>query len=93
MIPKYYEFLNSVKILSGDKALENIPYELKQFNASKPIILSDAMLQKIGTVDIVIKAIGDQLDTSTVFVDIPPDSSYKVVNAIRKFIRKTIAIP
>jgi alcohol dehydrogenase len=84
MIPKYYEFLNSVKILSGDKALENIPYELKQFNASKPIILSDAMLQKIGTVDIVIKAIGDQLDTSTVFVDIPPDSSYKVVNAIRE---------
>ena len=35
MIPSYYEFQNSAKILSGKFALENIPNELKGFNAKK----------------------------------------------------------
>lgn len=84
MIPKYYEFLNSAKILSGEKALENIPYELKLFKAKKPIILSDEILKKIGTVDKVLTAINNELDTSVIFTDIPADSSVKVVNEIRK---------
>ncbi len=48
MIPSYYEFINSVKILSGKNALENIPRELRSFNARKPILLTDKMLVKIG---------------------------------------------
>ncbi len=84
MIPKYYEFLNSVKILSGAKALENIPYEMKMFGVKRPIILSDAILQKIGAIDKVITAINGELDTSVIFTDIPADSSDKVVNEIRK---------
>ena len=35
MIPKYYEFQNSAKILSGEFALENIPKELSMLNAKK----------------------------------------------------------
>lgn len=84
MIPKYYEFLNSVKILSGAKALENIPYELKMFKVKKPIILSDGILQKIGAIDKVITAINGELNTDVIFTDIPADSSVKVVNEIRK---------
>lgn len=84
MFPKYYEFLNSVKILSGDKALENIPYEMKLFKVKKPIILSDNILKKIGTIDKVITAINNELDTSTIFTDIPADSSVNVVNDIRR---------
>ncbi len=84
MLPKYYEFLNSVKILSGEKALENIPYELKLFKAKKPIILSDGILKKIGTINKVITAINNELDTSIIFTDIPADSSINVVNKIRK---------
>ncbi len=84
MLPKYYEFLNSVKILSGDKALENIPYEMKLFKVKKPIILSDNILKKIGTIDKIITAINNELDTSTIFTDIPADSSVKVVNEIKK---------
>ena len=39
MIPDYYEFQNSVKILSGKNALENIPFELYYLQASRPILL------------------------------------------------------
>lgn len=83
MIPKYYEFLNSVKILSGAKALENIPYEMKMFKVKKPIILSDAILKKIGTIAKVETAINGELDTSVQYTDIPPDSSIKIVNEIK----------
>lgn len=35
MIPSYYEFQNSAKILSGSYALENIPAELMKRNAKE----------------------------------------------------------
>mgnify|MGYP003297586746 CR=1 FL=1 len=44
----YFEFINSVKILSGDKALENIPYELDFLGCTTPLILSDEGIKKIG---------------------------------------------
>ena len=44
MLPDYYEFLNSVKIISGVRALENIPFELENLNAKRPIILTNGML-------------------------------------------------
>lgn len=31
MLPAYYEFYNPAKIVSGEKALENLPYELNYF--------------------------------------------------------------
>lgn len=38
MLPTYYEFQNSTKILSGKYALENITYELKGLGASRKTI-------------------------------------------------------
>jgi hypothetical protein len=54
MIPKYYEFQSSAKVLSGRHALENLPSELKNLGAVKPMILSDEILEKIGTLQIVV---------------------------------------
>jgi alcohol dehydrogenase len=48
--------MNSVKILSGNRALENIPQELGAFDARKPILLTDRMLVKIGLAQTVIDA-------------------------------------
>jgi alcohol dehydrogenase len=85
MIPSYYEFINSVKILSGEKALENIPRELSSFDARKPILLTDKMLVKIGLVQTVIDACGEsQVVIGALYDDIPPDSSVKVVNEITR---------
>ena len=37
----YFEFINSVKICSGENAIENIAYELDFLGCKNPIILSD----------------------------------------------------
>jgi len=89
MIPSYYEFLNSVKILSGVKALENMPFELKNLGAKRPIVLTNDMLVKFGLVDIVLNAFKESdITIGAVFVDIPADSSIKVVNEIAEVYRK-----
>ena len=83
MIPSYYEFQNSAKILSGKFALENIPNELKGFNAKKVLVLSDKTLEKIGTIQILIDAISDKnVEIGGIFTDIPQDSSIDVVDII-----------
>ncbi len=89
MIPKYYEFLNSVKILSGKKALENIPFELKNLQAKRPIILTDKTLSKIGLIDIVLNALrGSDIIIGTIYDEVPPDSSISIVNEIAAIYRK-----
>ncbi|MDD7397876.1 MAG: iron-containing alcohol dehydrogenase [Firmicutes bacterium] len=83
MLPKYYEFLNSVKIMSGENALENIPHELKMLGAKKPIVLSDAILAKTGAVNKLLKVFnGYDIDVRETYTEIPPDSSIKVINEI-----------
>lgn len=84
MLPKYYEFQNSAKILSGKFALENIPLELKMLNAKRPLFLSDDTLNKIGTVKIVLDAIEKQDDVvvGKQFTNIPPDSDLDLIKKI-----------
>lgn len=83
MIPNYYEFQNSAKILSGQFALENIPNELKSFNSKRVLILSDKTLEKIGTIQILVDAIsGKEIEIGEIFTDIPQDSSINIVNII-----------
>lgn len=89
MLPDYYEFLNSVKILSGNKALENIPFELKNLGAKNPIILTNDMLVKFGLVQIVLNTFKESnISIGTIYEDIPPDSSIKVINEIAKLYKK-----
>ena len=83
MIPKYYEFQNSTKILSGENALENITHELLSFNAKNVLILSDNTLNKIGIVQKVVDALDlSEINIKEIFLDIPSDSSIEVINTI-----------
>lgn len=83
MIPNYYEFCNSTKILSGEYALENIPVELKALGAHKVLILCDENLKKIGAMQIVLDAIlNKEIEIGATFTDIPPDSSIQIIEEI-----------
>lgn len=82
MIPAYYEFQNTVKICSGEGALENITYELRERNVSRPMVLSDRVLEEIGTVKTVLTAM-KEIEPGCVFCDIPSDSSFTVVMKIK----------
>ena len=47
-IPGYYEFVNSSKIISGCRAMDNIPKELKAGNLDKPFIITQNDLNEKG---------------------------------------------
>lgn len=87
MLPLYYEYHNPVKILSGEAALENIPYELYSMNVRAPLLLSDAGLVQVGAVSTVLKAIAPVVPAAT-FTDIPADSSVAVVNHIAGYYKE-----
>lgn len=83
MIPNYYEFSNTTKILSGEYALENIPVELKALGAKKALVLCDETLKKIGTMQIVLDAVLNKgIEIGETYTEIPPDSSIEVIEKI-----------
>ncbi|MBE6418822.1 MAG: iron-containing alcohol dehydrogenase [Akkermansiaceae bacterium] len=84
----YFEFQNAVKLLCGELALERIPNELQHLNAKRPLVLSDAVLAKIGTMAQVTAAmVAEGVAPAASFTEIPVDSSLAVVNQIAAFYR------
>ena len=90
MIPDYYEFQNTTKIISGKLAINNIPAELKFFNANSPLLISDEILKKIGTVAKIEDAINtdDQVKVKAEFTEVPPDSDLKIINRLAKIYKE-----
>lgn len=89
MLPSYYEFHNPVKIVSGKKALENIPYELEQLGVQRPIVVTDKGVVEAGLLKIVLGAFdGSGLTMGAVFDDTPPDSDVAICNKIAALYRE-----
>lgn len=87
---KYFEFQNVVKLLCGESALERLANELEHLGARAPMLLSDAVLAKIGTMQLVVDAMAAEGCTPACsFTDIPVDSSLKVVNDIAALYRSS----
>lgn len=90
MIPDYYEFQNTTKIISGRLAINNIPAELKFFNVSNPLLISDVILKEIGTV----QKIKDAINTDNIvkvkaeYTDVPPDSDLAITNKLAQIYKK-----
>ncbi len=81
MFPKYFEFFNSVKINAGENALEGLPSELNRLNVSKPFIITDEGIVKVGLLDIVLSGFNDSdIVIGAIYDKVPPDSSIEVVN-------------
>lgn len=79
----YFEFQNAVKLLCGELALERIADELAHLGAERPLVLSDAVLARIGTLRTVTAAMeAEGCAPAHLFTDIPVDSSLAVVNNI-----------
>lgn len=89
MLPSYYEFFNPVKLISGNKAIDNLPYELEQLGAGRPIIITDKGVTDAGLVKIVIQAFeSSDMVIGAVFDDVPQDSSSDIVNRIAGIYRE-----
>ena len=79
----YFEFQTPPRLLSGAFALENIAHELTLLGASKPLLISDGGLQKIGATGLCERALRETgMPPLEVWTDVPPDSSVALVNRI-----------
>ncbi|USE36363.1 iron-containing alcohol dehydrogenase [Endozoicomonas sp. SCSIO W0465] len=89
MSRSYYEFFNPVKIVSGNEALEHMPYELANLGVKKPLIITDAGVLDAGLMEPVKRAlVVGEVPVAGIYSDVPPDSSTRVVSAITQFYRE-----
>ncbi len=89
MIPSYYEFQNPVRIISGNKALDNLPYELDQLGVARPLIVTDQGISKAGLVRYVIQAFGEsEMTVGGLYDQVPPDSSLGIVKELAAVFRE-----
>lgn len=90
MIPNYYEFQNTTKIISGESAINNIVPELKFYNANSPLLISDKILESIGTVAKIKDAINidNKVKVAAEYTEVPQDSDLKIINKLAKIYKE-----
>ncbi|MGD8524170.1 MAG: iron-containing alcohol dehydrogenase [Desulfobacterales bacterium] len=77
-----FKFYNPAKIVSGNKALDSLGYELTQLKAQRLLIITDRGVREAGLIDQVNKSLEKSDNISTVlFDDVPTDSSPAAINA------------
>ncbi len=83
MIPFYYEFLCPVKIISGKRAIENLPNELDTLQVKNPLIITDKGIILAGIIDL-IKEVFKEYNAKVplIYDNVPPDSSNRTVMEI-----------
>ena len=85
----FYEFQNSTKIVSGKNSVANIPAELEFFNSKRPLLISDAVLNKIGTVEKISKSLKDgNIEIGYTYTEVPQDSDLEVINKLCKIYKE-----
>ena len=90
MTPSYFEYQNAVKLLCGENALDRMADELRHLGATRPLLLSDAVLAKIGVAAQVGEVMAAEgCPAAETFTDVPVDSSLSVVNKIARLYRES----
>ncbi|MBF0203509.1 MAG: iron-containing alcohol dehydrogenase [Desulfamplus sp.] len=89
MLPSYYEFHNPVKIISGHKALDNLPSELQTLGVKRPMVITDKGVSGAGLVKLFTQSFDSSgITIGAIFDDVPPDSSSEVVEKITTIFRQ-----
>ena len=83
MLPEYFEFHNPVKLLCGQTALENIPYEMGRLGCKKPFLLISRTMLDGG----ILEMMGGRYQ-ALIGTDIPKDSSFAVVEGLARQARE-----
>jgi len=78
-LPEHYEFFCPVKINSGNKALEQLPFELDALNARKPLVIVGKDGSGRGLVDVIIDAFKDSNVTIGIFEGVPSAPDLKLI--------------
>ncbi|HPH97671.1 MAG TPA: iron-containing alcohol dehydrogenase [Anaerolineaceae bacterium] len=88
MLPDYYEFSFPVKIISGMKAVNQLPGEMMAANARRPLIITDQGVAKAGLAQLVLDAFAEtDLTIGGLYDQVPPESSTLLVNELAQLYR------
>ena len=89
MLPNYYQFYCPVKILSGQLAVSNIPFEMGLMGCRRAMLITDKGVARAGLIEIVKSAFADSdSEIGHIFDDVPRDSSSRVAGRIARIFRK-----
>ena len=89
MLPNYYQFYCPVKILCGQLAVSNIPFEMGLFGCKRAMIVTDKGVVQAGLIDIVKSAFADSdVEIGYVFDRVPQDSSTRIAGQIARAFKK-----
>lgn len=80
-----YRFHCPVKVVSGERALDKLPGELKQLGAKRPIIVTDQGVARAGLLEVIHEVFngnGAEPSIGAIFDQVPPDSPVSAVHAI-----------
>ena len=77
-----FEFFCPTKIICGQHALDKVPSELESKGVSKPLVMTDAGLIKLGIVEKLTSVLNAAGVSYIVFDQVPPDSSMDIVNEV-----------
>jgi len=87
--PDYYEFTFPVKIISGHTALNKLPTELVQAGVSRPMVITDPGVVKVGLLEVLLNALAESdITIGALFDQTPPESSTTVVAEIARIFRE-----
>lgn len=88
-IPQYYEFSCPVKIVSGLKALSNLPYEMELLGVKRALVVTDPGVVGAGLIKLVQGVFeGSGKEITAIYDRTPPDSSAKVVNEVAQLFKE-----
>jgi len=81
-LPEHYEFFCPVKINSGNRALEQIPFELDALNARKPLVIARKDDSERGLVDVMVDAFKDSGIAVGIFDGVPVAPDLKLIREL-----------
>ena len=82
LLPENYEFSCPVKVNSGNKALEHLPFELDILNARKPLVITTKDATDRGLVNIIIDAFKGSGVTIGIFDAVPSSPDVKLIREL-----------
>jgi len=82
-----YEFSSTVKINAGHRALDHLPFELRAFNAVKPLVVTNKDLADRGVVATVVDAFKDSGLTIGIFDAVPQEPDAKLIRYLTELYR------
>jgi len=86
---EFFEFFCPVKIISGHKALANLPYEMTLLGVSKALVITDPGVVNAGLLKPVQATMkGSDCKIAAIYDKTPPDSSSYVCNEVAQMFLK-----